>query len=268
MKNVSPLNQKNAIKSVAFVFELDKEVDEKTITSILEWYSTDEDFKSIFTVEQPMQSVNIQIDGNNQQVTSSNISGVNYIKLDKDNKNVEWSLRIDARAITIACNLYTRWDEVWKFTLENLKKIVAQMDSFSLTKIVLEYLDEFNIFGTNGNEWLGQLFKEDSPFMPKFIRTMNAPWHTHNGFITDEKDKAVSRRTVNTVNITYQKTNTTSDILAVQTQHASSFYDKFELSVASMQNIDTVMQYSHLENKKLFNNLLSSEMLDEINLKV
>lgn len=268
MKNVSPHNQKNAIKSVAFVFELDKEVNEKTIASIREWYGVSEEFKSIFTVEQPIQSVKIQMDGNNQQVTSSSVGGVNYIKVAKDKTTVEWSIRIDARAITIACNLYTRWDEVWGLALENLEKIVAQMDGFSLTKIALEYLDEFNIFDTNGNEWLGQLFKVSSPFIPDFVRTMNAPWHTHNGFITDEKDTEVSRKTVNIVNITYQKTNTINDILAVQTQHASSFYNKFELSVASMKNIDTIMQYSHVENKKLFNNLLSSEMLDEIKLKV
>jgi len=268
MKNVSPHNQKNAIKSVAFVFELDKEVDEKTITSILEWYSTCEDFKSIFTVEQPIQSVNIQIDGNNQQVTSSNISGVNYIKLAEDGRAVEWSFRVDSRAITIACNLYTRWDEVWGLALENLEKIVSQMDGFTLTKIALEYLDEFNILDKSSNEWVGQLFKEASPFIPKFVRTMNEPWHTHNGFITDEKDRVVSMRTVNAVNITYQKTNTINDILAVQTQHASSFYNKFELSATTMKNIDAVMQYSHVENKKLFNNLLSSEMLNEIKLKV
>lgn len=268
MKNVSPHNQNNAIKSVAFVFELDKEVNEETIVSVRKWYSESKEFKNFFTVEQPIQSVKIQMDGNNQQVTSSSVGGVNYLKIAEDGTTVEWSLRVDSKAITIACNLYTRWDEVWGVVLVNLEKIVAQMHGFSLTKIALEYLDEFNVFGTNNNEWLGQLFKEDSLFIPNFVHSMNAPWHTHNGFITDEKDKEVSRRTVNAVNITYQKTNISNDILAIQTQHASSFYSKFELSADSMKNIDTIMQYSHIENKKLFNNLLSSEMLNEIKLEV
>lgn len=268
MKNVSPNNNENAIKTVAFVFELDKEADKETILSIQEWYSNNETFKSIFTVEQPIKSVNIQIDGNNQQVTSSNISGVNYIKLGKDGTTVEWALRIDARAITITCNLYTRWDDVWGLALKSLKDIVTQIDGFSLNKIALEYLDEFNIFDTSSNEWLNQLFKESSPYIPNFVRDMNTPWHTHNGFITEKKDADISRRTVNIVNITYQETNIANDILTIQTQHVSSFYNKFELSLELMQNIDAIMQHSHLENKKLFNNLLSREMLDEIKLKV
>lgn len=268
MRNVSPHNQRNAIKSVAFAFELDKEISEATITSIMEWYSSSKEFKSFFSIEQPIKSVKIKMDGNNQQVTSSNVGGVSYIKMAEDGTTLEWAIRIDAKAIAITCNLYTRWDEVWGQALSSFQEIVAQLEGFSLTKMTLEYLDEFNVFGTDSNEWLGQLFKTTSPFIPEFVRTMNAPWHTHNGFVTDEKDTEVSRRTVNIVNITYQKTNTINDILAVQTQHASSFYNKFELSVASMKNIDTVMQYSHVENKKLFNKLLSSEMLNEIKLKV
>ncbi len=268
MKNVTPHNQENAIKSVAFLFELDKEVNENIIDNIRKWYQTDCEFKNFFTNEQLIRSVKIQMDANNQQVTSSSISGVSYIKLKQDGKTVEWSFRIDSKAITINCNSYTRWDEIWGVVVKNLSKVVEQMSGFSLTKIALEYLDEFNILNIDSKEWLNQVFKIKSPYIPQFVYDMNTAWHTHNGFITEEKDSKVSRRMVNIVNITYQKTNTTNDILAIQTQHASSFYNKFELSIDKIKDIDTVMQYCHIENKKLFKNILSNEMLDKIKLKI
>ena len=268
MENIRPHNKENAIKSVAFAFELDKEINEENITSIREWYKKNIAFKSLFKDEQLIQSIQVKMGNDIKQISSSNIGGVIFIKKAEGTETPEWLIRIDARSISITCNLYSRWEEIWGLTLDYIAEIIAQLSGFVLTKLALEYLDEFYIFNTDENIWLPQLFKTTAPYIPQFVYAMNAPWHTHNGFITEEKESSVGRRTVNIINLTYQKTSGPDDILTIQTQHASSFYEKFYFSVSSLKKIDEVMRYNHIENKKLFDNLLSDEMLKEIKLKV
>ncbi len=261
MLNVHPHNKDNAIKTAAFAFELDKEINEKTIEALRNLYKENEEFKNDFPKENPLSSVKVQMGQGVQHISSSAISGVSYLRSET---NPEWVLQIQGRTISINCNLYTRWDEVWGFARTYFEKVIKCFDNYTLVKIVVEYLDEFNISNTTDNTWIGELFQTTSPYIPNFVYDIDTPWHTHNGFLTEE----TNRRVINLINMSFVKINTTAGLLSMQTQHASSLYEPFSLDAKLLENIIRIIEHSHLENKKLLSMILSTEMLDAIKLKV
>ncbi len=261
MLNVRPCNKENAIKTVAFALELEKEISESTITAIQNLYKENKDFQDDFPLENVLSSVKVQMGVGVQQISSTAISGVNYLSSET---NPNWILRIQGKTISITCNAYTRWEHVWGYSRKYFGKIIECFDDYSLIKVALEYLDEFQVSDTKNNIWIDELFKDSSPYLPKFIYEMKEPWHSHNGFITED----AARRTINLININFGKTNTSSGLLTMQTQHASTFYQAHRLEVNVLDQIIEVMEHNHQANKDLLDVVLSDEMLDIIKLKV
>lgn len=261
MKNVRPLNKENAIKVAAFAFELDKEINENTITLIQNLYKEDRSFSDSFSIEKPITSVKVQMSEGMQQIGSSIISGMSYQSAED---KPDWVLQIQGKTISVNCYSYTRWDEVWGFARTYFEKIIACYTDYSLVKIVVEYLDEFHIADATNNTWISELFQTSSQYIPNFVYDMDTPWHTHNGFLTEE----TNRRVINLINMSFVKINTTAGLLSMQTQHASSLYSAYSLDSKLLERVTEVIEHSHEENKRLLNVVLSENMLETIKLKV
>ncbi len=264
MSVVFPYNEKNAIKSAAFALEFDKEFDENILNAIKKLYLKETQFQEEFPKEESIQTVKMRMGTNIQEISTLQLGGLSYTKSSAD--SFEWRLLIQGNIVSITCSAYTRWDEVWGFSKRYFEKILPLLKDNKLTKIILEYLDEFNINNLSENKWLGELFKDTSPYMPQFVYEMKEPWHTHNGFIS----KRDNRQTINLVNMNFLLNNVGSATLLMQTQHASSLFAPLTLNTEKneIDTIETTMKVSHEFNKEMLREHLSQTMLDQIGLKV
>ncbi len=260
---VSPYSKKNAIKSAAFALEFKKEISEDILHTIKELYTEDANFVKDFPREELLQTVKVQMGSNIQEISTTELGGLSY--LSPSDSNFDWRLLIQGNSISITCSAYTRWDEVWGFSKQYYEKILPLLKDNKLSKIVLEYLDEFNVSNLSENKWLEELFKDDSPYMPQFVYKMKEPWHTHNGFIS-KKD---NQQTINLINMNFLLNNVGSATLLMQTQHASSLFVPLTLNTekSEIDTIETTMKVSHEFNKEMLREHLSQTMLDQIGLK-
>lgn len=263
---VRPSNEKNAIQAAAFALELNREVDERAIEKIRAAYQREDEFSKTFIVEEVITAIKVQMMGAKQEVTSSEIGGLNYIF--PDGPKPKWILRIQANTISLTCQVYTCWDEVWTFAKKYFALIFKELDDYSLMKMVVEYLDEFHIADVRTNKWIEELFRPETVYIPRFIYDINDPWHTHNGFITEEKNGDKSRRTINAININFVKNDMSGGALGMQTQHASSFYLAKKIDLDTLEDIENVMVHNHNQNKSILNQILTDEMLNKIGLKI
>ncbi len=266
MSVVFPYNDKNAIKSAAFALELDKEIDEDILNAIKKLYLEEAQFQKDFVKEETIQTVKMQMGPNVQEVSTLQLGGLSYTIPSAN--NFHWRLLIQGNRISITCNAYTRWDDVWGFSKKYFEKILAQLDGYSFNKVVLEYLDEFHIKDMTDNKWLDELFKTDSPYLPKFVYEVNEPWHSHNGFMSKNKDC----QTINLINMNLLKNNMdlTANLM-MQTQHASSLLTPVSLNgniSDGIQIIEKKMEDNHEFNKELLTKHLTQNILDKLSLKV
>ncbi len=266
MSVVFPYNDKNAIKSAAFALEFNKEFDEDILNTIKKLYLEETQFQKDFPKEEIIQTVKMQMGPNIQEISTLQLGGLNYTAQSAD--GFTWKLLIQGNIVSVTCNEYTRWDEVWKFSKHYFKKILSLLDGYALNKVVLEYLDEFHIKDMTDNKWLDELFKTDSPYVPKFVYEASEPWHSHNGFISKNKDS----QTINLINMNLLKNNMdlTANLM-MQTQHASSLLSPVSLNgniSEGIQIIEKTMEDNHEFNKELLTKHLTQNILDKLSLKV
>ena len=266
MSVVSPYNKENAIKSAAFALEFNKDIDANILNMIKELYQRETQFQKDFPNEEIIQTVKMQMSQNIQEISTSQLGGLSYTTQSAD--GFSWKLLIQGNIVSITCNEYTRWDEVWGFSKRYFEKILSKLESYSLNKVVLEYLDEFSIKDLSNNKWLDELFKTDSPYVPKFVYEINEPWHSHNGFMKKNKDS----HTINLINMNLLKNNINEEgNLMMQTQHASSLLAPVVLEKNiddGIQMIEKTMEANHQFNKELLSVHLTQNILDKLSLKV
>lgn len=264
MNYVHACNENNAIKVVAFAFEFTREVSDKVIEDFINIYENDSSLKEKFQEKKPHQGITIKIDDTGQQVSHSALSGVTLESIKND--ILEWTFQFRNDAVIVTCSKYTSWNEIWSESRGFFEKVLNIVKEQEIRLVGIEYIDEF-IVSDNLMPWKQELFKVDSKYIPSYIFDNEEFWHVHQGFLLTKKEP-IDFKLLTNLNIDFKQNDGSEDhFLYMRTQHKSIFLESKKLNEL-FTDIDKIFEISHNLSKEMMNNLLSEEMLDNINLKV
>jgi uncharacterized protein (TIGR04255 family) len=257
MENVRACNKDHSIQVVAFVIEFIDELSTASIHNIIKLYEENPTLKDIFSSKHEQMGVTIKIDESGQQVSSNSLAGVAFESTEKD-----WAIQVRRDAILVTCRKYTRWDKIWKKVKEIFSLFIPYIEVRS-NLIILEYVDEYNIDNIESG-WQKTLFNKESKYLSPRIFTDKSLWHLYQGFFINGHTEIPSKLLTNLNLDCIERDNSTS--LAVRTQHKTILEN--DVLLTELENyIEPLFAMSHDVNKDILLDLLSSEILREINLQ-
>ncbi len=274
MSATTPIREKNAIDEIAFVILFEKELDNKTLTKLL-------DLKDELSSELPhfqvQNAVQIMVDPQNTRMHDPKPAGVFCAKRsEQDAKRMEWSLRVEVNRIIVTCSEYTNWQEV---KTRALVFLAAALDKFDLNEnlvveIVLQCVDKFVYNGAPDQYRVSEVFNiESADFLTLHIAQKNPDvWHIHQGWFSDHEHMQV----LNNLNLNSHKPNdqvahetVISHLVKIRKPDGSNVCDKDLLSANGQQvgYLESAMEVAHDLNKQVLLNLLNGDMSEAIGLK-
>lgn len=263
MSNVKPCSETNAVKIVAFAFDLVQEIDETIINNAIKLYDEDKELRTDLIRKSTHDEVSVTI-SDGAQVSKKSLGGVSFESL-SSNGEVEWTLLLSKKSLMVSCKKYTRWDDVWAKAKTYFGKIIESLDGQTVSNATLEYLDEFIIEDIT-KEWKLELFNKESKFLAKNFFEVDDLWHSDHGYLVN-KTSPMEHKILNTINISLLKDEKQErNILAIRTQHKSFVASDIKGPDSFFIGLDGIYQDHHNNNKSILQNMLSKAMLKKISL--
>jgi len=274
MSKTTPIRGKNAIDEIAFVILFEKELDDKTLLKLA---ALEEELSADLPNFEAFNVVQMVLDPKNLRTPVSKPGGVVCSKkVDAESLRMEWSVRVEANNIIVACSEYTNWEEVWTKAKGFL---FAALDKFNIQEnpiieIVLQCVDKFTFDEDIREYQIGEVFHLESNYLTRNITT-NSPnaWHIHQGWFefSDNKTRALHNLNLNAHKQNKNKPHETviSHLVKTRMTDGSPINDKIILygNRKDTGYLEDVMTAAHESNKKVLLNLLNDDMLNAIGLK-
>jgi hypothetical protein len=255
--NVRPYQEENAIKIVAFTLELTRELSVSEIESFDAAFDLE---SSSLRHKELIKSYSVKIEqGQPTQQQAEGLAGYKYSS--DEGHEPEWLLSVRDNQIAVICRKYTSWTLIVakaKSLLKSSMEVLGGLENISVSASGLQYLDQFIIVDSS-SEWKQDLFRRNSKYLPAYVYELADYWHTHNGYLGQNKDIKV----LNNFNLNHRKEEGgDSDEVALVTQHRC-LNGQITLKDAISRFSDH-LEYMHEENKSIVGELFSDAALGSI----
>lgn len=269
MSQVSPHNDRNAIKNVAYAFEFSQQLSSETVKHIIDIYK-----KSIMlTVElprsQPIESMTFQMEGSGAYSPSAKLlAGVSFDRL-LSNGQPEWSVNFRPDALVIICGKYDSWSKTLEKTNEYLRIFSKALEGVSINVIGLEFNDEFNVVDIQSPGWMNELFNIESDYLTKDILTKKGGWHLHSGHWSDDfYHDDISLSLINSFIESAEDPQTGKHSLKIKHLQKCRYSEPVDISCdIALSNAQLILEKAHEVNYNFIANLISSDMKKRINME-
>lgn len=257
---VEKCNQNNAIKVAAFAVEFATVCSPDVFRSFNAYVNAEKN--ELFTASELLEGFSIQINTNESAESMSRSQEVHGVVLKNDSG---WTLSFKDNILVLQCTDYIGWDEsigfvmsAWAFFISFLEKTAEPL---KIKALGLEYLDEFYIKDINTN-WVEALFNKDSKYLPGYIFSQSGLWHAHTGFYAGN---ILNRVRMDCIQNTEKKY-----LQVVAMQHRLNLPEESDLSLGGdgvLSSVRDVMDRMHSENVELIRDILTLEVLKDINME-
>lgn len=261
MKNFSSCTENNAVKVVAFAFNLVERFSEEHIKAILQKAKETEKVEEIFgePKEQQMFSTTISPDG-----TQQHASGLGGIVFEIPNidpvKPFGWRILINADQVLVQCMEYSSWQVAFE-KLQNYMSLIFDFIECDLLirQISLEYLDEF-ILHNSESEWKKELFAENCSFILPNIYKLQDFWHINHGYFVT-KPELDNYKLLDTLNINYfaDEQDNMKEKIHIRTQHNLLLNKKSY----NAKIFFAYLEEMHTHSKAIFETIIRKEVRNE-----
>ncbi|MCK9454239.1 TIGR04255 family protein [Sulfurimonas sp.] len=261
MENFSACSGCNAVKVIAFAFNMVERFSEEHIKEILKKAKESQELKEIFgePKEQQMFSTTINPDGTQQH--SSGLGGVLFEKSSSNpDKPFSWKVLINVDQILIQCLEYSRWHNIFEEFKNYIEKVFSLIGgNLLIRQMTLEYLDEFILNNPQSN-WKKELFAEDCSYILPNIYSLEDFWHINHGYFVT-KAEFDSYKMLDTLNINYfaDEQDAMKQKIQVRTQH------NLLLGVCqyNKDKFFTYLDEMHIHSKSIFDTIIREEVRNE-----
>ena len=187
IKPCQPHGQPHAIEQAIFVFELAESPKPASFEKLFN--AKDSDLRKLLTADPKMvQGVSFEIttDANGPLSSSykqdQGISGIIFERFNQNGQH-EWSLQFDRERLLIVCLHYTGCLDSLEFVRKAFRALVAELQpsSLPLKGLALQFTDKFFVSEFKSG-WVGQLFREETPYLMRNAHQIESLWHAHQGF--------------------------------------------------------------------------------------
>jgi len=259
MEHIKAYADKNAVKVIAFAINFDQNLANEKIQNIIDMAKKDAFFIKNFPKVNNQTEVSLVItpEGAPQQKTTEN--GVVF-----QSEDSAWTIIINKEHIVVTCKAYSRWNAISKQTYEYLQKVI---DIFSkdynvpIAQLTLEYLDEFEVVSPEA-DWKQELFRQDdNKFLNKNVYEQNDFWHINHGYFITLNE--LDNKQLDTININYfsDENDDFKNKVTIKAQHRVIVEPIQE--IGKMDFITKTFDIVHNHSKKVFENIVSKNVLDE-----
>jgi uncharacterized protein (TIGR04255 family) len=267
MSKVTPCNDNNAIKNVAYAFEFANPLPFSIVQEIIEMYRKDPELSKALPRMQPIEALTFEFGaaGNHSQSPSS--VGVIFDRL-LPNGDQAWALVIKSDALIVSCATYTNWTEIFSTVKNYIKKIANFLNEQQLKAIALEFYDEFNVESLADPEWINELFNNSSKYLSANALQQTGSWHLHQGYwkIIPYKDKHYI--SLNNIDLSCLEEGVKNIARIRHLQKSTGFEFGNLNSMIESGFFEDLFSISHDSNLGLMRDLISHSMLAKIKLEV
>ncbi|KAB1063630.1 TIGR04255 family protein [Cronobacter sakazakii] len=269
MAHVTPHNEHNAIKNVAFALEFSDHIAPEVVRQAIDIYKSDKELSQGLPRMVPMEALTFQVNGNfgTQSLPSKSLSGVTFDRL-KENGDSKWAVIIRPDAFIVLCNEYTHWGEIVPQAIKYINKLIPAFEGIAINVIGLEFVDEFFVDDLNDSKWLDELFNPDSSFLSPHLKKKASAWHLHSGHW--EKINFADKVYLSLIN-SFIDCQTEDEIErdVVRIRHMQKIHlneDVLASEVVKNDRLEIVYGQAHTINLAFVSDLLSKKMKEMINM--
>ena len=189
---------------------------------------------------------------------------------------MEWSVKIEANNIIVACSEYTNWEDIWRkakgFLFTALKKF--NIEENPVIEIVLQCVDKFTFDEDLDKFQISEIFNLDSEYLSRNVTIKSSNfWHLHQGWFEsfNEEMKALHNLNLSACKKDKDQPYETaiSHLVKISMKDESSINDINTLCGNNQKTgyLEGAMDAAHKSNKDVLLNLLSHDMANKIGLK-
>lgn len=264
---IEPIGGKHAIEVMAIGIEWAAPMGESEMKELEATYTTSSYLQEFLPSLTPLHelALNIGIPGN---FVAENRAGGFDLKQFKSNGNVAWAVSIRPGFIACNCMDYDRWASIKPTAIELLTPFLkaAIAKGQQIQAVGLQYQDVFRVNCAIGSESLATLFRQNSAFIPGHLLKQHSLWHSHQGWFSESPEQ---QRLLNNVNLDVLEQDSHL-LVKLNGQHRvfSLSGDGKVSRVIDGEQLEEILDFLHIQNKKVLGEVLSDEILDRIGLKV
>ncbi len=243
MKNIKSCRKENSIKVVAFAIHFSRIITNNEIKELAKQASNNKYMKDNFSAIKEDKRALISFNNPNQM--NDDLFGIIC-------RNSNWQIRVNKEMIVVTCYNYDTWCKEIETANEYILHIYNLLNTdIKFSRIVLEYLDEFEVLKSKSN-WKTELFKKDNNFLSVNFYNSSGYCHINQGNFKnlDKLDEPL----LNKIDIMYLNANG-KDIVNIKMQHALN--DKI-----IKDDIKKLFNIIHEHSKNLFKELINESILD------
>lgn len=272
MTEVAPIAGRHAIKTVSFGLEWQQPLQEDLLVLLKALHGRVRDRlpRVIQHQEIGFQIVVSPSPPTPEAPPKPQLAGLTFDAL-QPNGEPEWSLAIQRNFLAVNCHVYSRWNEIWPKAKEFLSPFVPVLArECGISVIGLQYVDQFRVLDVAEEFRADDLFRADSPFLPKHVFELDDLWHSHHGYFQTMTEPSAHRQ-LNHVDIDVVNANE-ERLVQITTAHRA-LLDQAAVDGAALLDdkksgaLHHYMIALHRLNKKLLRQLLAEAMCERISLR-
>lgn len=263
-----PLNEGHAISEVTFIFEFEQ-LSTATLHSMLNAYPS---VAEVLPSKQDMPGMIVE--QSSAGIKMNQVPGAEWAHYRADGKK-DWLARVTRNAVTVHCNHYSGWSDVWEKAYTLLSAIFEQTKGqfVPVANIGLQYIDRFDFKGSRTEYDSRHLVREDSVHFARQILDRGTRWHNYSGWF--EYSKELDREILQQLNIDAIEQDGTA-LPIVSLTHTSLLrakapgdLDKYRhFTHLTESPIARFMQIAHDNNHSVLREVLTPDILARIGVGV
>lgn len=275
MNITKPLNPNNAIDEIGFIIFFEKELDDPTLFSLFE---LEGDFADTLPQFSLVKIVKMHVDHDKPQMPTTKPGGILCSKPSESREGrFEWSVRVEANKIVVACSEFDTWETVWPIAKRYLFSTVKKFNLLEnpVREVVFNCVDKFTYDGDLDSYQVTDVFNPRSRYLTRNVTEHNASsWHIHQGwflFPSDGDVQALHNLNISVftpdgkpheTTINHQIKVRKSDDQPIENVNLLLGTDDAEIGYLEESMIEC-----HDSNKEVLLGLLSTQMLQAISLE-
>ncbi|WP_333907129.1 TIGR04255 family protein [Delftia acidovorans] len=277
-KSIQPISGVHAIEVMAMGIEWVEPLNKQQLAKLQQVYENSAELKVFLPQISTVKKLSIKQvhelpvgDQNEPRMVQppqfiSEDAGFDIRRIEIDGK-LSWSASVHSEVLAFTCHKYDRWHLVKPNALKVLTAIVeAALACGAKIKVIgLQYQDCFKLTEGISPKITNELFRRDGKWIPGHIFDEPSYWHSHQGWFSSGLG---GRRILNNVNVDISDSENTC-LARIGGQHrvfSASFDGAQELPI-DLNELDNVLDFLHIENKNVINNMLSDKALLSIGCK-
>jgi uncharacterized protein (TIGR04255 family) len=273
MPNIAPIAGRHAIKTVSFALEWQQPLQDDLLLLLKALHSKVRDQlpRVVQRQEIAFQIVVSPASPVPEAPPEPRLAGLSFEAL-QPNGEPEWSLAIERHFLAVNCHVYSRWQEIWPKAKDLLSPFVPVLArECGITVIGLQYIDQFRVVDMSEPFRVTDLFREDSPFLPRQVFTLDDLWHSHHGYFQTMTEPTAHRQ-LNHINIDVVSTSE-ERLIQMTTAHRTLLDQPATDGAMLLDDADGGVLHHHMValhqvNKRHLCQLLTAAVCEQINLRV